>query len=81
MFEYLIVSEGDVASCLLRIVLFLAGTEKFIDNILTMTDSDPSLLLGGVSGVWGVYVWVSGCGRGEWCVGVYVWVSGCGRGE
>ena len=25
------------------------GTEKFIDNILNMSDEDPSLILGGVS--------------------------------
>jgi hypothetical protein len=29
--------------------LLLEGTEKFIDNVLVMTDTDPSLLLGGVS--------------------------------
>jgi hypothetical protein len=28
--------------------LLLEGTEKFIDNVLVMTDTDPSLLLGGI---------------------------------
>ena len=59
------------------VAFFPSGTEKFIDNILNMTDSDPSLLLGGVSSTLCVCVCVCVgvcvCG----CVCVCVGVCGC----